>query len=139
MKSLVHIMRVDLGVRTENLVTFRLAPELNGYKPEQSRALFERAENDLAAIPGVSAVAAAMVPLIGNSTWMSSLTVEGFDAGAKKDTNSCLNAISPGFLGKMGIPLVMGREFTERDNLAGPKVALVNEEFARYFFGGAAG
>jgi predicted permease len=36
----------------------------------------------------------------------------------------------------MGIPLVMGREFTERDNLAGPKVAIVNEKFAKDFFGG---
>ncbi len=136
LKSLVNIMHVDLGLRTENLVTFRLSPELNGYKPEQSRALFERAEGDLAAIPGVSAATAAMVPLIGDSTWMSSLTVEGFHPGAKQDVNSCLNEIGPGFLGKMGIPLIMGREFTERDNLAGPKVAVVNEEFAKYFFGG---
>jgi predicted permease len=136
LKSLVNLMHTDLGVRTENLVTFRLAPELNGYKPEQSRALFERAENDLAAIPGVSAVAEAMVPLIGDSTWTSTLTVEGFQPGAKRDTNSCFNEIGPGFLGKMGIPLVVGREFTERDSLAGPKVAIVNEQFAKDFFGG---
>jgi predicted permease len=136
LKSLVNLMHVDLGIRTENLVTFRLSPELNGYKPDQSRALFERAEGDLAAIPGVSGASAAMVPLIGQDTWMSTLTVEGFERSEKHDSNSCLNAIGPGFLGKMGIPLVMGREFTERDNLAGPKVAVVNEEFARYFFGG---
>jgi predicted permease len=136
LKSLVHIMRVDLGVRTENLVTFRLAPELNGYKPEQSRALFERAEREMAAIPGVSGVAAAMVPLIGGGMWMNTVTVEGFQPGARKEADSCLNEIGPGFLGKMGIPLVMGREFTERDNLAGPKVAVVNEQFAKYFFGG---
>jgi predicted permease len=136
LKSLVHLMHVDLGVRTENLVTFGLAPALNGYKPEQSRALFERAENDLAAIPGVSGVAAAMVPLMGDSIWMSTLTIEGFQPGAKQDTNSCFNEIGPGFLGKMGMPLVMGREFTERDNLAGPKVAIVNEQFAKDFFAG---
>jgi predicted permease len=136
LRSLVNIMHTDLGLRTENLVTFRMAPAANGYKPDRSRALFERAENDLAAIPGVSGVAASMVPMIGDSTWMSTLTVEGFEAGAKQDSNSCLNEIGPGFLGKMGIPLVMGREFTERDNLVGPKVAIVNEKFAKDFFGG---
>jgi predicted permease len=135
LKSLVHLMHVDLGVRTENLVTLRLAPVLNGYKPDQSRALFERAQDELAAIPGVSGVAAAMVPLIGGDTWMSTLTVEGFQANAKQDTNSCLNEISPGFLGKMGMPLVVGREFTGRDSPAGPKVAIVNERFAKDFFG----
>jgi predicted permease len=136
LKSLVHLMHVDLGVRTENLVTFRLAPELNGYKPDQSRALFERAESEFAAVPGVSAVAAALVPVIGGDTWMSTLTVEGFQPAAKQDTNSCLNEIGAGYLGKMGVPLVRGREFTGRDNLAGPKVAVVNEQFAKYFFGG---
>jgi len=136
LKSLVNLLRVDLGIPTENVVTFGVSPQLNGYKAEQSRALFERAENDLAAIPGVRGVAAALVPLLGGSNWMNTLTVEGFPKGPGKDTNSSLNEIGPGFFGKIGIPLLMGREFTERDNLAGPKVAIVNEQFARYFFGG---
>jgi predicted permease len=136
LRSLVNIMHADLGLHTENLVTFRMVPEANGYKPDQSRALFVRTESEMAAIPGVSGVAAGLVPLIGGDTWMSTLTVEGFQPGAKQDTNSCFNEVGPGFLGKMGIPLLMGREFTERDNLAGPKVAVVNEKFAKDFFGG---
>ena len=41
------------------------------------------------------------------------------------------NEIGPGYFGKMGVPLIAGREFTESDNLAGPKVAIVNETFVR--------
>lgn len=44
------------------------------------------------------------------------------------------NEVGGGFFGKMGIPLLAGREFTESDNRAGPKVAIVNETFARHFF-----
>ncbi len=54
-KSLVNINRVDLGIRIEHLVMFAVSPELNNYKPAQSMAFFERAEDELAAIPGVSA------------------------------------------------------------------------------------
>src|SRR5713101_5638296 len=134
LKSLVNLLRVDLGLKTEKLITFRISPQLNNYKPEQSRALIERVEEQVAAIPGVRDVAASMVPLIAGSNWGTNLTVEGFTPGPGVDTHSMLNRVGAGFFGKMGIPLIAGREFTESDNLAGPKVAVVNETFVRHFF-----
>jgi len=62
LKSLVNLLRVDLGLKTEKLITFRVSPQLNNYKPEQSRALFERVEEQMASIPGVRSVTASMVP-----------------------------------------------------------------------------
>ncbi|MGE5569509.1 MAG: ABC transporter permease [Rhodospirillales bacterium] len=135
MKSLVNLTRVDLGMDQENLITFRISPELNGYKPEQSRALFERAEEQLAAIPGVRSVSTSFVPLISGSNWGNTLTVEGYSRDPKADRNSMFNIVGAGYFGKMGVPLINGREFTERDTAAGPKVAIVNESFARHFFG----
>jgi putative ABC transport system permease protein len=134
LKSVVNLIRVDLGIDQENLITFRISPELNGYKPAQSRALFERAEEQLAAIPGVRNISTSMVPLIAGSNWGNTLTVEGYSRDPKADRNSMLNVIGPGFFGKMGVPLINGREFTERDTGAGRKVAIVNENFARHFF-----
>ena len=52
LKSLVNLMHVDLGMKTENLIGFSVSPALNGYKQEQTRALFERVESEMAAIPG---------------------------------------------------------------------------------------
>lgn len=137
MKSLVNLLQVDLGFRTEKLIAFRISPRLNGYTPEQCRALFERIEEHLAAIPGVRAATSSSVPLIAGNNWGNGLTVEGFPGGPDSDTHSMYNMVGPGFFGRMGIPLVAGRELTERDNKAGPKVALVNETFARHFFGDA--
>ena len=135
LKSLVNLARVDLGMRTEHLIGFSVAPALNGYKGEQTRALFERIETEMAAIPGARGVAAAMVPLISGSNWGTDIQVEG----AKKndaDPNARFNEVGPGFFGKMGVPLIAGREFTDRDDLTAPKVALVNETFVHRFLEG---
>jgi predicted permease len=135
LKSLVNLVRVDLGWPTEQLVTFSVSPTLNGYTQERTRSLFKRMEEELAALPGVSAVTAGLVPLISGSNWSSGLTVEDFGGGPDKDADSSLNEVGPGFFARMGIPLLAGREFGPEDDLGGPQVAVVNETFARHFFG----
>ncbi len=64
-------------MNTENLIVFGVSPALNGYKLEQNRALFERIETEVAAIPGVRGVTAALVPLIAGDNWGNSLKIEG--------------------------------------------------------------
>jgi predicted permease len=135
LKSLVNLMHVDLGMKTENLIGFTVSPALNGYKTEQIHALFERIEADMAAIPGAKSVAAAMVPLIAGNNWGNDVHVEGAkDANA--NNNSRMNEVGPGFFGKMGIPLIAGREFTETDTAAGLAVAIVNQTFVNRFLEG---
>jgi len=136
LKSLVNLLHVDLGIRTENVVGFSISPALNGYKPEQGRALFERVETELAAIPGVRGVAASMVPLIAGNNWGNDVKIEGASASVNNNSNSMYNEIGPGYFGKLGIPLIAGREFTEADNLAGPQVAIVNQQFVKRFLEG---
>jgi predicted permease len=133
LKSLVNLLHVDLGLKAENLISFAIAPEMNGYKPDRSRALFERAEQELAAIPGVQSVTAAQVALIADD-WGSNVNVGRYTGG---DSYSKFNKVGPGFFGKMGVPLINGREFADSDTLAAPKVAVVNQTFARHFFGAA--
>jgi predicted permease len=133
----VNILHIDLGIRTENVVSFRVAPQLNRYTWEQNRAYLDRLENDLAAIPGVRGVAASSLPLLAGDDEGTNLTVQGYSRDPNADTDSDLDEIGPAFFGNMGVPLVAGREFTGRDNLSAPKVAIVNQEFVRHFFAGA--
>jgi predicted permease len=132
-RSLVNVSRVDLGINTDNLITFAISPELSGYTPERSRALFERLEDELAALPGVTDVTASLVPLLSGSNWGSSVSVQGFDAGPDTDTHSNYNEIGPDYFRTLGISLLAGREFTRADAAGAPKVAIVNETFARKF------
>ena len=132
-KSLFNISRVDLGLKTDHMVVFGLAPELNGYTTERSKQLFERLEDELAALPGVTSVAATMVPVLAGDNWGNSLVVEGFEAGPDTNTNGSFNGVSPGYFKTMGIPLMSGREFTRADAISAPKVAIVNQAFAKKF------
>ena len=132
-KSLVNVSRVDLGLDTENVVVFGVSPLLNGYSSDESLALFERAESELAAIPGVTQVTAALVPVLGGSSWGTDVSVEGFETGPDIDANSRYNEVGPGYLSTLGIPLMGGREFDVSDTRGAPKVAIVNEAFARKF------
>ena len=132
-KSLVQVARVDLGLQVENVVTFSISPELNAYTPERSRALFERLEDELAAVPGVTHVSAAMVPLLAGSNWGNNVSVEGYDPGPERNANAQFNEVGPGYFRTVGIPLISGREFARSDATGRGKVAVVNEEFARRF------
>jgi predicted permease len=132
-KSLVQVSRVDLGLETDHLLTFTVSPELNGYTPARSEALFAGLEDEVAAVPGVDSISASLVPLISGSNWGNDVTVEGFAAGPDTDTNAAFNLVGPGFFRTLGMPLLAGREFTRRDARGAPKVAVVNEAFARKF------
>ena len=132
-KSLLNVSRVDLGIKVDNVVTFGISPELNAYKSERSRQLFERLEEELAALPGVTGVTTALVPLLAGSNWGSDVQVEGFQSGPDIDSNSRFNEVGAGYFRTMGVPLIAGREFTRADVLGSPKVTIVNEAFAKKF------
>ncbi|HVD92119.1 MAG TPA: ABC transporter permease [Vicinamibacterales bacterium] len=132
-KSLLNVSRVDLGIKVDNVLTFGLSPELSGYTPEKTRLFFERLEEELRATPGVTGVTIALVPLLAGSNWGNDVNVQGFVSGPDTDSNSRFNEVGPGYFSTMGVPLMAGREFTAADGPHAPKVAIVNEEFAKKF------
>ncbi len=132
-RSLVNLSRVDLGLDTRHTLVFGVSPVLNGYEAEESMSLFQRAESELSAIPGVGGVTAATVPVLGGSSWSNSVSVEGFEGGPDVDQSSQYNEVGPHYFSTLGMPLLGGREFDERDGGNAPPVAIVNEAFARKF------
>jgi putative ABC transport system permease protein len=132
-KSLINVSRVDLGIKVDNVIAFGLSPRLSGYTPDRTRQLFQRAEEQLRTLPGVTAVTVSTVPLLSGSNWGNDVAVQGFDAGPDTDSNSRFNEIGPGYFSTMGIPMMAGREFTDADVKGTQQVAIVNEEFARKF------
>jgi predicted permease len=137
LKSLWKVSRVDLGVRVEKMVTFQLAPERSGYDSVRARALFARVEEDLAALPGATGVTSALVPLIGGSSWGTGVSVEGYKPEGNNRVTSRFNAVGANYYKTIGVDLLAGREFTWADEKGRPKVAIVNETFARTYGLGA--
>jgi predicted permease len=132
-KSLMNVSKVDLGLKIDNVVTFAISPGLNGYEPQRSIVLYQRAEQGLAALPGVTGVATARVALLAGNNWGNDVSVEGFQKGPDTDANARYNEINPGYFRTLGVPLMSGREFTDADVAGAPKVAIVNEAFAKKF------
>jgi predicted permease len=132
-KSLNNVSRVDLGLKTDDIVTFSLSPELNGYDSTRSHVFFERAEQEIGAIPGVTGVTEDLVGVIAGNNWGNGVSVEGFTKGPNIDNGSRFNEVGPGFFHLLSIPILAGREFTASDAAGGPKVAIVNEAFAKKF------
>jgi predicted permease len=132
-KSLFNISRVDLGIKTDELITFQVAPSLNGYPSARSLQLFQRLEEEIAAQPGVVNVSASIVPLIAGSSSGNSVRVQGFQTGPDVDNGSRYNEIGAAYFRTIGVTMLAGREFTTADAAGAPKVAIVNEQFAKKF------
>jgi len=132
-RSLFNVSRVNLGLTVDNVVTFSVSPERNGYTREQSRQFFQRAEESLRSIPGVSGVTETLVGLLAGSSWGNDVEVDGWKSGPDIDSNSRFNAVGAGYFKTLGVPVLSGREFTASDRLGTPKVAIVNEAFAKKF------
>jgi predicted permease len=133
LKSLINVSRVELGLKTDSMLTFRVAPVLNGYQTERSRVFFQQLEDELRALPGVTGVTVSTIGLLAGNSSGNDVAVQGFEAGPDTDVNTRINQVGPGYFSTMGVPLVAGREFTAADVVSSQKVAIVNEEFVRKF------
>ena len=136
-RSLANLGRVDLGFQPDQIIGFSVAPKLNGYSSERTSDFARQLTEKLGALPGVRSVAAANLATMEGSTSSGSVAIEGQDPKAREDRNSRQNLVSPAYFATLGIPLVAGREFAPTDDARAPKVAIINETFARKYFAGA--
>ena len=133
-QSLFNAKHTDLGLRTDHMLEFSITPGILGYDDARGKALFRNLDERFAAIPGVRSVSSAAERLMDYSDRGSNVDVEGEPEEERGTKHVLRNAIGPGHFSNMGIPLLEGREFTRADLLGSPKVAIVNETFAKTFF-----
>jgi predicted permease len=135
-RSLRNLNRVDLGFRRESLITFSMEPSLNGYSAERIRRLAESLAEKLGGMPGAVSAAVGANPVISENVDEKTVKIEGRRAAEDEDLNPYTDAVTPGYFATLGIPLLAGRDFTERDRLGAARVAIVNDVFARKYFAG---
>lgn len=135
-RSLWNLRNQDLGLKTDNVITFSVQPSLNGYDTPRSIALYDQMRARLAAMPGVRAVGSGDVPTLSGDDEGSNITAEGGVQIPEELQEVDRVAVSPNYFSTLGIPLLSGRELTEADGATAPKVALVSESMAKRFFPG---
>jgi putative ABC transport system permease protein len=133
-RSLMNLRALDPGFRAARLFAFSVDPSRDGQDFTHRAATLRRIQEELTVEPGVAAVSAAAVGLMTGNDTSSTVRVEGYQAKEGEDMNPNFNDVAPGFFSTLGIPLLAGREVLDTDVLGAPKVAVVNEAFARYFF-----
>jgi predicted permease len=134
-RSLYNLKTLDTGFQVDNLITFRVDPSLNGYDQPRIKRFYEQLLQDVRSIPGVQSASIAQVPALTGSASSRTIQVQGYEPKPDENMNPWTNEVAPDYFRTMGMPLIAGREFTERDAEGAPLVAIVNESFAKYFFG----
>jgi predicted permease len=135
-KTLANLKHANTGFRNiDNMVTFQVDAALNGYSVPRLQAFYRQALEGIRTLPGVRSAGFAFVPVLAGNEWDSTMSVEGHQAKDGEDMQAFMNGISPGYWQAMGVPLLEGRDFDQRD--AGQKIteAIVNRAFATHFFG----
>jgi putative ABC transport system permease protein len=138
-RSLGAALETDPGFSTENLITMQINPKLLGYDQQAVWRLFPEIVRRIEALPGVRAAALADdLPLQAGNLRRGPVVKEGeADPPPNQGFISDCSFISPKYFDTARTPLVLGRDFTDHDNAEAPPVVIVNQEFARRFYGGA--
>ena len=134
--SFRRLLQVDPGFRPEGVVTASVSLPRSKYtKPEDWRGFLNRALPAVRAIPGVTKAGATdVIPLSGNHN-DEVILAEGYQMKPGESIISPFRMdISPGYFEAMGISMIRGRSFDERDNGAAPLVVIVDEQLAQHFW-----
>src|SRR5512143_761538 len=138
-KSLGKIRSIETGFEPDRVLLVKLAaPAVRDSLPEaELRRLYGLLLERAKSVPGVRAASLSFSGVFSRGTWGNQITVEGQTAPPGVVLRTLANAVSPGYFQVTGIPVLRGRTFVETDDERAPRVAVVNQAFARRFFGGA--
>ncbi|MFL6207316.1 MAG: ABC transporter permease [Pyrinomonadaceae bacterium] len=138
LRTLVNLQHVETGFNPRNLLLFDVDPDLIGYKDERLAHLYQQMFERIEAVPGVQAVTFSRDALLAESESDSDFYLAGVTAGPDGKPaptgDVFLHRVRENFLATMEIPLLAGRSFKPQDDARAPKVAVVNQTFARRFF-----
>lgn len=134
LRSLENLHKVDLGFDARNILEIEMDPKLAGYNQDRVREFYREAQDRVSRLPGIISASFGYVQPMRNLYWLSGIRVQGYqrpvgDPGPHWDT------VGPGYFKTLRIPLLRGREFGPQDTQNAAHVAIVNETFARFYFG----
>ncbi len=136
LRSFIHVTGIDPGYDHRNAISLDISPRTLAYPDDEKMlAFYDRLTEAIKAIPGVEKVSAVeALPMAPSETFWSFLIVGRPEPAPGRVPASKVSLIRPGFFETMRIPLIRGRDVTDRDTAATPLVALVNESWAREHF-----
>ena len=127
--SLRNLLTNDLGFQTKGVLIAGLDFTRLQIPVEKRSAFQAQLLDRIRAIPGVDAAANTNIVPLGGEGWGNTVWIDGHDSTQRQ--GSYFSALSPGYFETLRIPMVAGRDFNEQDTAQSPRVAIVNEAFAK--------
>src|SRR5580658_5533339 len=133
--ALHHIENEHFGFDQERRIVAHMDPRLGGYSLAQLTPLYQRIQDTVSRIPGVSDVAVCLYSPLGGNNWGAGVLVDGHPSpGPNDDIFAFWDRVTAGYFGVIGNPILRGRGILSLDTATARHVAVVNEAFARKFF-----
>jgi len=140
-RTLANLQAVDLGYQREHILLASLDLAKSGYTREQAADFYQRLVARVREQPGIEAAGLAThgalgsVLPVGTRFVSSSLHAAGYEPKPNEDLTHYFNTVSPGYFDALRIGLLRGRDFNAADTATSPKVVVINEATAHFFFG----
>jgi putative ABC transport system permease protein len=136
-RTIDNLRRVHTGFATDHLLAFDLDPSLAGYPPTEVAPQEQLVLDAVSALPGIHGTGATNDADLAGEDREGDMVPLGSTPKPDEEFNVELPWVSNGYLQTLGVPLVVGRYFNAGDTATSPRVAVVNESFAKHYFGSA--
>ena len=138
LRTIANLRDVDLGFAAERLLVLDVNPHAAGYRGERAIALSRALLEKIGAVPGVAAVSLSEHGVLqGRDSSTNLMRPVGFSTGPEGFPRAQWDVVGPRYFSAVGVPVLSGRDFTERDDIGRPLVVAINETLARLFFADA--
>ncbi|MBV8207566.1 MAG: ABC transporter permease [Acidobacteria bacterium] len=135
LRSLRNLQELDLGYSRDQLVLARIDPIGSGYKGPAVLGVERELLQRFSRLPGVRSASASMNGLFSGTESADAFIIEGFTPRKSDDSVSNDDMIGPGYFRTIGVPILLGRDISQQDYDSGAPVVVVNERFARFYYG----
>ena len=132
--TVLKLYALDSGFHRDGVLTFGVRASEND-PPVRAVEMEQSLVARLSDLPGVTSASAVQILPVSGEFWNRPVQVEGYSVGPNDDDTAAYNVIAPRYFDTIGTPLISGRDFNATDTESSPKTAIVNESFARHFFG----
>ncbi len=134
-RTLSRLQTVDLGFKPDKVIALSVNPSMSGYSRDDSDRIFDSILSRVRSLPGITAASLATVTPLEGSMIALPVDVPGH-VKRQSDMQTGFNAVSPDYFAALDQPLLMGRDFSDRDVEKAPHVAVVNQFFVSQYMPG---
>jgi predicted permease len=134
-QTFMNLVRIDPGFDRETVLDVRFDTRLAGFEEAQLPALYARLIEEASHLPGVRSATLGVVGPATGASRTGNLTVDKYVPGPDEEPKQWEDIVGPSYIATMGMRLLEGRDFDDRDSIKSRKVAIINASMARRYFG----